>query len=232
MAHFPKPWFRASRGLWFVQLHGKQHPLGPDKEAAFRRYHELMAAPPSECPKTPPTSDKVACLFDRFLEWVQKNQAPDQSAGTVAALVTLHTEGVADRVADRAGYWPATPLRRVETFLLLLGFPKNLGRENRKLVDTDQALPAAELVGFLHDRRREDAVPITHEEIHGHPEEPDAGADIGHSLRQSHVDVPVARTRLDFHRRPETVLPEPAPRRLVSRIPVHHAERRTPSPNA
>ena len=34
--HFPKPWFRKSRGFWMVQIAGVQHNLGPDKEQAFQ----------------------------------------------------------------------------------------------------------------------------------------------------------------------------------------------------
>ena len=43
MPHFPKPFFRASRGLWYVQINDKQLNLGADRTAAFSRYHELMA---------------------------------------------------------------------------------------------------------------------------------------------------------------------------------------------
>ena len=45
MPHFPKPFYRKSRGRWYVEIGGKQVNLGPEKEAAFRRYHELMAEP-------------------------------------------------------------------------------------------------------------------------------------------------------------------------------------------
>lgn len=31
MAHYPKPFFRAPRGLWYVQIDGKQINLGPAK---------------------------------------------------------------------------------------------------------------------------------------------------------------------------------------------------------
>jgi integrase len=74
MAHFPKPWFRPSRNIWYVEIDGKQHNLGSDKDAAFRKYHTLMAAPK---PAPPPPSDAVAAVCDRFLDWVQKHQAPD-----------------------------------------------------------------------------------------------------------------------------------------------------------
>lgn len=29
MPHYPEPFFRKSRGLWYVQLEGTQHNLGP-----------------------------------------------------------------------------------------------------------------------------------------------------------------------------------------------------------
>ena len=45
MPRFPKPFFRDDRGLWYVQIEGKQHNLGRDKGEAFRRYHLLMQAP-------------------------------------------------------------------------------------------------------------------------------------------------------------------------------------------
>lgn len=45
--HQPKPWFRASRGKWYVQLAGKQIPLvegEANEEAAWSVYHALMAS--------------------------------------------------------------------------------------------------------------------------------------------------------------------------------------------
>ncbi len=41
----PQPWFRPSRGLWYVTLDGKQHNLGPDETAAFTEYERLLRAP-------------------------------------------------------------------------------------------------------------------------------------------------------------------------------------------
>ena len=35
MTKFPKPFYRADRGLWYVQLDGKQIKLGPDRDNAF-----------------------------------------------------------------------------------------------------------------------------------------------------------------------------------------------------
>jgi len=72
MKKFPKPWFRPQRGVWYVTLDGKQHNLGPDKDEAFQRYHELMSKPRERV-----LTDSVASICDSFLEWVQKHQAPD-----------------------------------------------------------------------------------------------------------------------------------------------------------
>ena len=74
MPHYPKPFFRKNRGLWYVQLDGAQHNLGPDRDAAFKAYRDLMAQP---APKPVVRGDHVAGVIDRFLEWVKKNRAPD-----------------------------------------------------------------------------------------------------------------------------------------------------------
>ena len=39
MPHFPKPFFKKARGLWYVEINRQQVNLGPDREAAFRQYH-------------------------------------------------------------------------------------------------------------------------------------------------------------------------------------------------
>lgn len=36
---FPKPWYRPSRGVWYVTIDGTQHNLGPDPVKAKERYH-------------------------------------------------------------------------------------------------------------------------------------------------------------------------------------------------
>ena len=47
MPHFPKPFFRTGRGVWYVEIDRRQINLGPDRDEAFRHYHELMAHPTS-----------------------------------------------------------------------------------------------------------------------------------------------------------------------------------------
>ena len=73
MPHFPKPFFRAPRGLWYVQVDGRQVNLGPDRDEAFRHYHDLMARGHDQ-PKVP-AGDLVVAILDAFLEWCQKHRA-------------------------------------------------------------------------------------------------------------------------------------------------------------
>lgn len=73
MARHPKPWFRYSRGAWFVTINGKQHNLGPDKQEAFKRFYSLMQQPQA----TRALSESLPAIADSFLDWVQRNRAPD-----------------------------------------------------------------------------------------------------------------------------------------------------------
>ena len=73
MPHFPKPYFRKGRGVWYVEINRKQHNLGPDKDEAFRLYHELMRQPHEQ--KVSPES--LAGIIDAFLDWVSKHRAKD-----------------------------------------------------------------------------------------------------------------------------------------------------------
>jgi hypothetical protein len=75
MARPAKPWFRASRNAWYVEINGHQHNLGSDEAEATRRFHEILARPAErESPPTPvPT---VAELFEKFLSWCSIHRAP------------------------------------------------------------------------------------------------------------------------------------------------------------
>ena len=80
--HTPKPFYRPARKTWYVQLHGRQISLGKDKDAAFQRYHEIMAAgiQPEDLDSTiasHASSPKVADLFDRYLDWLKSNRTPE-----------------------------------------------------------------------------------------------------------------------------------------------------------
>ena len=79
MPRTPKPWFWASRQSYYVTIRGERHHLGPDKAAADRRFHELMArrAEPVATPAHPPATHGplAADIFDRYLDWCQKHRA-------------------------------------------------------------------------------------------------------------------------------------------------------------
>ena len=81
MPHFPKPFFRPARGLWYVQLGGKQVNLGADQAVAFKAYHDLMARPESTPAASPAATATLQTRFvvvvvDEFLDWCQKHRAP------------------------------------------------------------------------------------------------------------------------------------------------------------
>ena len=71
MKKFPKPWYRPTRGLWYVTLNGVQHNLGPDKDAAFAQYRQLLGQPG----QVVASRHTVASIVDAFLDWSQKHQA-------------------------------------------------------------------------------------------------------------------------------------------------------------
>lgn len=73
MAHYPKPFFKKSRKLWYVEIDRRQHNLGPEREVAFRLYHELMREPASK----QVDARSLVAIIDAFLEWVQTNRALD-----------------------------------------------------------------------------------------------------------------------------------------------------------
>ena len=75
MAHFPKPFFRPARRLWYVQLNGKQVNLGADKDAAFTEYHRLMQER-LKAQVTPAAQQRlVVVILDEFLDWCEKHRA-------------------------------------------------------------------------------------------------------------------------------------------------------------
>jgi integrase/recombinase XerD len=80
MARFRKPFFRPARGLWYVQLDGKQINLGREKDVAFKSYHALMqqrAEAPQPVVHIAPDHGLVVVIVDEFLDWCEKQRAPD-----------------------------------------------------------------------------------------------------------------------------------------------------------
>ncbi|HET6423750.1 MAG TPA: hypothetical protein VFG20_08715, partial [Planctomycetaceae bacterium] len=75
MPHFPKPFFRPSRGLWYIQIEGKQHNLGSGtEEEAVERAVTLKKSLREQSPVV--ETQSLAALIDIFLEWVQKSRSP------------------------------------------------------------------------------------------------------------------------------------------------------------
>jgi integrase len=79
MAHYPKPFFRPARGLWYVQVDGKQINLGNDESAAFKVYHGLMQLRAETPQAVQPVSRNplVVVIVDEFLDWSEKHRSPD-----------------------------------------------------------------------------------------------------------------------------------------------------------
>jgi integrase len=71
MPHFPKPFFKRSRGRWYCQIGPKQHNLGADKKEAFERFRELMRSQPEKLDYS-----LALAVIDAFLEWSKQNNAP------------------------------------------------------------------------------------------------------------------------------------------------------------
>jgi integrase len=67
----PEPFKRTQTNSYYVQIRGKQISLGKDRDAAWQKYHRLMAGETDLAPSTP-----AAVIIDQFLEWVSINQAP------------------------------------------------------------------------------------------------------------------------------------------------------------
>ena len=64
----PRYW--KPRKQWVVDIRGKRHYLGHDKTKANEAWHALMSAKPS--PRI--ESDFVVAIFEKFLDWTQKNR--------------------------------------------------------------------------------------------------------------------------------------------------------------
>ena len=73
MPHFPKPFYKKARSLWYVQIDNKQINLGPNEDAAFQQYHKLMSQPLA----LQVSPESLVAIIDAFLEWTQKNRSPD-----------------------------------------------------------------------------------------------------------------------------------------------------------
>lgn len=98
----PKPYFRKQKKCWYVQIGSppRQLSLGKDKKEAWRKYHELMAANEPLHESTATVED----LFERYLEWLEKNRKPG-TYKKVQALLTSFAKfiGKSTKVAKLSG---------------------------------------------------------------------------------------------------------------------------------
>lgn len=71
MPHFPKPFFKKNRKTWYVEIDRRQINLGPDRDEAFRRYHQLMSEPRLR----QVTGESLVALIEAFLSWCKQHRA-------------------------------------------------------------------------------------------------------------------------------------------------------------
>lgn len=66
----PQPFFRKSTQSWYVQLNGKQIPLGKDRDKAFEKYHTIMLG------RQPIATDiSVRQALGMFLTWCEGHRS-------------------------------------------------------------------------------------------------------------------------------------------------------------
>src|SRR5262249_23697275 len=77
MKKFPKPWYRRSRGVWYVTLDGQQHNLGPDQTQALELYKQLLHQPKAAAGRGQVVSAVgVVGVIDKFLDWYHEHRKP------------------------------------------------------------------------------------------------------------------------------------------------------------
>jgi integrase len=73
----PKPWYRKSNRTWYVQIDGKQVPLGADKAAAIDEFHKLMLKRGQGVPLGIKT---VRDVLDAYWNWYKTTMAAETVA--------------------------------------------------------------------------------------------------------------------------------------------------------
>lgn len=71
-----EPFWRKDRACYYVQ-HGTRHVrLSPDKDEAWRLWHEFMARPPEAREGPPREATQAVEVLDLFLGWCKKHRSP------------------------------------------------------------------------------------------------------------------------------------------------------------
>jgi len=180
MPRVNRPWYRRSRRMWYVNVNGRQTPLGitdPDAqdaaEQAFRRLVESVAARIKNAPQTAQEEERTvrqavaSFLADRrgrvaaetlrgYRLALETHLVPafgDRRAGTLTAVEL-------ERWADRPGWSSSTRngyLGAVQTFLKWCGHPLALRRPPKESRGADAVLSDdqfAAVLAALPDRVR------------------------------------------------------------------------------
>lgn len=71
MARRSEPWFRESRGKWYVWHDGKQVPLAADEKEAYEKWHDLMAL---SRVTTAGDRNPFKAVAEQFLDWISRNK--------------------------------------------------------------------------------------------------------------------------------------------------------------
>lgn len=130
----PKPWFRASRGEWYVELKGMTHRLGPDKAEADRKFYLLMAG---EVPAPPESDNRDWMYASEVADELQVCIKAEKSANTLnwycqyldpfkeKFLLQRADKLTVDMVKDWInGKWKADPSRRAALRCVKAAFRK------------------------------------------------------------------------------------------------------------
>jgi hypothetical protein len=71
MPRKPKPYYRKQAKAWYFSTQGKRYSLGKDKQAAFQKFHEIMADKDL-------LKGQVTTLYElaqSYLDWCQINRS-------------------------------------------------------------------------------------------------------------------------------------------------------------
>lgn len=103
MPHYPKPRWRKDRNTWVVEVGKTLYTLGPDRDRALERYHQLMADPSVKRTSSPPirgVSPTLQQAADQYLDHVQAT-CQASTYETARARLELACDAFGERRLDR-----------------------------------------------------------------------------------------------------------------------------------
>jgi integrase len=161
-----RPWYRASKAAWYVELNGKQVRLGPHPASApppkrspktglwnapseiVDAFHKLMATDPAACPS--PSKLSVAQVCDLFLDHSHKHHAEDTYQGLRYFLQMF---------CDAHGRLPAAEVKLIHVTRWLDDRPTWKATRRHAAVAVKRAYAWAERQGLLKSN------PVKHVEV-------------------------------------------------------------------